>query len=56
MDTLDKKSVNKSSVFASPDKNKEVLKKIVIPEGIDINKSNKLRNVTFVITGIVKGF
>ena len=54
MNTLDKKSANKSSVFSSPDKNKEVLKKIVIPEGIDINKSNKSRNVTFVITGIVR--
>ena len=52
MNTLDKKSANKSSVFSSPDKNKEVLKKI--PEGIDINKSNKSRNVTFVITGIVR--
>ena len=27
-------------MFSSPDKNKEVLKKIVIPEGIDLNKSN----------------
>ena len=54
MDTLEKKSVNKSSVFASPDKNKEVLKKIVVSEGIDINKSNKSRNVIFVIVGMVR--
>ena len=54
MSTLEKKSVNKSSVFASPDKNKEVLKMIVIPEVIDVNKSNKSPNVIFVIIGIVR--